>query len=167
MQHGARDPLVRIAVRLRAGDTCEYCLLRTVGRFEIDHIIPPMRWAEYTAGQVRIAEPRKGRRGPHHLDNYAWSCPFCNAAKSLQLSCRVGRRSYRLFDPRHDSWVEHFGFVHRYLFVVGLTMIGNATINALQMNDARLDGPLGPRHEAILHGRYPPAWARANLAGLP
>lgn len=73
--------MVRLAVRLRAGDSCEYCFLPTVGRFQIDHIIPPVHWAEYSAGRIRLVAPVPVRRGPHHLDNYAWSCPFCNAAK--------------------------------------------------------------------------------------
>ena len=75
----------------------------------------------------------------------------------------MGRHSYRLFDPRHDRWTDHFGFIHQYLFIVGISAIGNATIEALRMNDARLDGPLGSRHDAIVQGQYPPSWARPSL----
>jgi hypothetical protein len=76
----------------------------------------------------------------------------------------VGRHLYRLFDPRRDAWTDHFGFFHHHLFVVGLSAIGSATVQALRMNDSRLDGPLGPRHEAIVHGQYPPPWARSLIA---
>lgn len=39
--HSPRNPDVRDVVRLRAGDACEYCLLPTIGHFNIEHIIPP------------------------------------------------------------------------------------------------------------------------------
>jgi len=42
-----------------------------------------------------------------------------------------------------------------------MTDIGQATAATLGFNDARLEGPLGTRHEAILTGRYPPSWLRA------
>jgi hypothetical protein len=56
--------------------------------------------------------------------------------------------------------------VRSYLFIVGVTGIGRATADALGFNDARPDGPLGARHEAILAGHYPPDWARPWLVGL-
>jgi hypothetical protein len=107
-----------------------------------------------------VVRPLPGRRGPEHLDNFAWCCPFCNVAKGQQVAHRVGRRPFRLFDPRRDRWSEHFTYVHNYLFIVGLPVIGRATEQALRFNDPRLNGPLGARHDAILIGRYPPTWAR-------
>ena len=148
---------------MRARDACEYCLLPTSGQFHVDHVIPPTVWQDYVAGSLPSVRPTPARRGPHHLDNFAWCCPFCNTAKGHQVSRRSGRRLYRLFDPRHDRWPEHFAFVHGYLFIVGLAGIGRATEEALRFNDPRLDGPLGTRHDAILVGRYPPAWARLWL----
>lgn len=53
--------------------------------------------------------------------------------------------------------------MHRYLFMRGLTDIGRATVDVLGFNDARLEGLLGPRHDAVLVDAYPPAWARAWL----
>jgi hypothetical protein len=112
--------------------------------------------------QVRI---NRRRRGPDHIDNFAWSCPFCNAAKGQQVSGQVGRRTFRLFDPRRDRWTKHFVFVHNYLFIVGLPGIGYVTEHALGFNAERLGGPLGTRHDAVLVGRYPPPWARTWLIG--
>lgn len=40
--HSPRNPDVRDVVRLRADDACEYCLLPTIGRFNVEHIIPPL-----------------------------------------------------------------------------------------------------------------------------
>jgi hypothetical protein len=150
-----------LAVRLRARDACEYCLLPTSGQFQIDHIIPPALWHDYLAGRLRPIQTASERTGPDHVGNFAWCCPFCNTAKGQQVTHRVGRRTARLFYPRRDRWSEHFVFVHNYLFIVGLPGIGQATEQALRLNDPRLGGPLGTRHDAVLVGRYPPPWARA------
>ncbi|HEY7067076.1 MAG TPA: HNH endonuclease [Chloroflexota bacterium] len=159
------DPMVRLAVRLRARDACEYCLWPTIGQFHIDHIIPPALWHDYVANQLTAVRPITQRRGPEHLDNFAWCCAFCNIAKARQVAHRAGGRTYRLFDPRRDRWPQHFVFAHNYLLIVGLPGIGQATERALGFNDARLGGPLGPRHDAILLGIYPPAWARSWSVG--
>jgi hypothetical protein len=149
-----------LAVRLRARDACEYCLAPTAGLFHVDHVVPAALWPAYRAGRLPGLRPRPGRRGPDHLDNLAWSCPFCNAAKGQRVTGRAGGgRPGRLFDPRRDRWPDHFAFVHRYLFVVGISRIGRITERALGLNDARVGGPLGTRHDAILVGRYPPSWA--------
>ena len=162
-RHDPHDERVRLAVRGRARGVCEYCLLPTGGQFQIDHIIPPGRWADYVSGRLRGVRPVPGRAGPDHLDNFAWCCPFCNQHKQQQVARTVGRRTVRLFDPRHDRWHEHFVFAHHYLFIVGVTPVGQATEVALGFNDSRLEGPLGARHDAAMVGRYPPPWARAWL----
>jgi hypothetical protein len=133
------------------------------GHFEVEHIVPPALWLTYVAGQIPGLTPLAGRQGPQHLDNFAWSCAFCNNAKGRQITHPIGGRLVRLFDPRYDVWTDHFIFVHRYLFILGTTNIGRATVAALGLNDARLEGPLGPRHDAILAGLYPPPWARSWL----
>jgi 5-methylcytosine-specific restriction endonuclease McrA len=160
-RHSSRDELVRLAVRLRARDACEYCLLPNAGGFQLDHVIPPALWDRYLAREFRAVHPRSSDVTAEHLDNFAWSCSACNRAKGQQIEARVGRRTYRLFHPRRQRWSSHFILLHNYLFIVGLTGVGRATTAALRLNDSRLDGPLGPRHDAILAGRYPPSWARA------
>jgi hypothetical protein len=40
----------------------------------------------------------------------------------------------RLFDPRRDTWSEHFTFLNHYLFIVGITPVGVATQRALGFN---------------------------------
>jgi hypothetical protein len=162
-RHDPHDEIVRLAVRLRARDVCEYCLLPTTGPYHVDHIIAPALWSSYVAGQLSPVRSRPDRAGPDHLDNFAWCCPFCNLAKGQRVSFRSGRRTSRLFDPRHDRWSEHFVLVHSYLFIVGMPGIGQATERALGFNDHRLGGPLGTRHDAIFVGRYPPVWARRWL----
>src|SRR5579884_3178012 len=76
--HNPENREVRAVVRLRARDACEYCLLPTVSLFHVEHIIPPGLWADYVAGRLAGVPPQPDRGGPDHIDNYAWSCPFCN-----------------------------------------------------------------------------------------
>ena len=153
------DERVRLAVRLRARDAYEYCLMPTAGQFHVDHIIPSSRWEDYLSGRLPEIPLDLPRRGPDHLDNFAWACPFCNVTKRPQITQRVGRRTYRLFDPRRDRWQQHFVFLHNHLFIVGVSAIGEGTEQALRFNDSRVNGPLGTRHDAILVRRYPPTWA--------
>jgi 5-methylcytosine-specific restriction endonuclease McrA len=158
-RHDAHDPLIRQLARLRARDGCEYCLHPTTGQFQIDHVIPKARWRNYGAGRLPALDLPPGRRGPDHLDNYAWSCPFCNGAKHE----RYAQGSVRIFDPRRDHWPDHFAFVNHYLFIVGLTPIGMATQRLLDFNAGELNGPLGTRHDSIVAGIYPPSWLRELL----
>ena len=159
-RHDPADDPVRLAVRLRAREACEYCLLPTRGQFQVDHIIPPALWPVYLAGRLAVGPPPAGRGGPDHLDNYAWACPFCNQRKGQQVQGRLGRRSVRLFDPRRDEWPTHFVLVTRGLFIVGLDPIGQITVEMLGVNGNALDGPLAARALAIFDGAYPPLWAR-------
>jgi hypothetical protein len=161
-RHDPRERLVRLAAEVRARHACEYCLMPTGGQFQIDHIFPPMLWDRYTGGKLTGIAPQPGRRGPDHLDNYAWCCPFCNGRKGQRVAGRVGRRQARLFDPRNDHWPEHFILAGRALFIVGLTDVGRATEHILGFNDAVLGGPLAIRHLAILAGDYPPTWASGS-----
>jgi len=97
------------------------------------------------------------------VDNFAWSCPFCNQAKLQTVSVRVGGRLTSLFDPRYHQWADHFAFVEQYIYLIGITDIGRATIEVLDINDRRQMNHVAPRHIAILNGDYPPDWAQDLL----
>ncbi len=163
--HNPRNPDVREVVRLRANDACEYCLLPTVSQFHIEHIVPSHLWGAYVAGQAAGLPPRPGRSGPNHIDNYAWSCPFCNGAKSKRVAHGAGRTAIRFFDPRYDHWPDHFIFMaaSKHLIIVGKSEIGRVTSGpgGLHFNAGGVESPLGTRHNQIMDGNYPPAWARA------
>lgn len=159
-RHSPHSSLVRRAVRLRARNACEYCLRQTINPFHIDHIVPVDLWQPYIAGQIVGASPTAGRRGPDHLDNFAWSCPLCNGSKLQRMTARVNNQTQRIFDPRYDYWPEHFVFMSHYLAITAITPLGLATERVLNLNGGGLDGPLVTRHEDIVFGRYPPDWAR-------
>jgi len=144
-RHSPRSDVVRLAVRLRARDACEYCLLPTVGQFHVAHVTPPRAW------------PSGAAHGPDHVDNYAWCCPFCNASRAA----RTELGGQRLFDPRRDHWREHFAFAQDYLVVLGTTAVGRATEAALDLNSPRYGRHVTQRYRALLENHYPPAWARS------
>lgn len=134
-----------------------------MSQFQIDHVIPAVVWPDYTSehfGATLVPVPN--RRGPDHLDNFAWACPFCNVAKRQHVTYRIGRHTLRLFDPRYDMWTEHFAFMNHYLFIIGRTPIGVATQRALGFNVGEISGPLGTRHDSILDGHYPPPWIASH-----
>jgi hypothetical protein len=41
----------------------------------------------------------------------------------------------RIFDPRHQSWQDHFEF--RGALIAGLTAVGRTTVDVLAMNERR------------------------------
>jgi 5-methylcytosine-specific restriction endonuclease McrA len=161
--HSPDNRDVRAVVRLRAHDTCEYCLLPTTGMFHVEHIIPRSLWDGYVHGRLPGVPSQPGRGGPDHIDNYAWSCPYCNGRKGERVSLDIGQRAVRFFDPRYDVWPDHFTFLagSKYLFLDGLSPEGRATAQGLGFNEGGTDGPLGTRHVRILDSDYPPSWARS------
>jgi len=107
-----------------------------------------------------LPAPRADRQGPHHIDNYAWSCSFCNGRKKDRVT--LGRGGVRFFDPRFDYWPDHFAFLagSEYLLIDGISPEGKATEIGLGFNEGGAEGPLGTRHVVIVRRGYPPAWAR-------
>jgi len=129
---------LRLLVRQRAGERCEYCCLSQVGQeatFHIDHIIP------LVAG------------GETQEDNLALACVSCSLYKSARqiLEDPETGETVAIFNPRLQVWAEHFEW--KGVRVVGLSAIGRATIKALRMNRALI---LAIRGEEELLGRHPP-----------
>ncbi len=122
----------------RAGSRCEYCRLAQEGQeatFHIDHIMPA------TMGGETISE------------NLALACVSCSlrkAARNVAIDPQSGADA-PLYNPRRDIWYEHFKWQGDYL--VGLTVTGRATVEALKMNRTLA---LAIRHEEAAIGRHPP-----------
>ena len=105
----------------RANGRCEYCQFpRTASElpFHIDHI---------------IAEKH---RGPTTVENLAWACFSCNLYKGPNLAGvdPVTGKLTRLFNPRQDTWAEHFAWDDAWLR--GKTSVGRTTIAVLAINGA-------------------------------
>lgn len=113
--------VLRQAVIERAAYRCEYChspAPYSPEIFEFEHIQP------ISTGGVT------------ELPNLAFSCPACNRYKGIlreTLDPETGQMT-SLFNPRQDIWVEHFVWSDDFIMITGLTPIGRATIEKLQMN---------------------------------
>lgn len=107
-------------VRHRAGERCEYRRLAQAmqeATFHVDHI-----------------EPRSAG-GPTTFENLALACVSCSlrkGARVLALDPATGEET-RVFNPRSDKWNTHFE-VTPANEIVGLTIVGRATVELLQLN---------------------------------
>jgi hypothetical protein len=136
---------LRRLVAIRADSLCEYCLIHEEDAFfgcEVDHII-----SEKHGGQTEA-------------DNLAYACAFCNRAKGSDIGSIVQRTGsfVRFFNPRTDSWADHFAFDG--VTVVSLSDIGEVTARILDFND---NERLFERQTLQAIGRYPSAAALARI----
>jgi HNH endonuclease len=132
---------LRAEVSRTAGHRCEYCRIpesySPIPRHSVDHIVPACDGGETVA------------------ENLALSCQGCNNFKSTRremLNSMTGE-SVRLFHPRKDRWRDHFAWSRDALTVEGLTKIGRATVEVLQLNR---EGLVNIRRALVLVGVHPP-----------
>jgi hypothetical protein len=114
---------IRERVRQRAGDRCGYCLSRQEyvwGVLEVEHIKP------LAAGGTNIE------------DNLWLACRLCNLHKGSRTEAADPETGQLLplFNPRTESWKDHFTWSQDGTEIIGLTPIGRATVEALQLNEA-------------------------------
>jgi hypothetical protein len=124
----------RTLVRLRAGDRCEYCLLRQEHNHLTHHV------------EHIVAKQHGGSDEPSNL---ALACHRCNLRKGPNLTGidPITNTVVALFHPRQDQWRDHF--VIRGARIEGTTPIGRATVTVLAINDARR---LDLRQELLARG---------------
>lgn len=127
-------------IRIRANHLCEYCHASEKWqyvRFTVDHVIP------------------LAKGGVDTLDNLALACFHCNRRKSDRLTVldTVTGKEVLLFNPRRNVWSEHFIWSTNRLFIIGLTPVGCATVEALQLNRERV---INIRAADVAAGRHPP-----------
>jgi hypothetical protein len=104
----------------RANGRCEYCLIHEYDRPE--------------AHQVdRVIALKHG--GQTIIQNLALACAVCNNNKGSDLTTidQTTEELIPLFNPRKQKWSDHFDFSGAQ--IVGITVIGRATIRLLRMND--------------------------------
>lgn len=105
-------------------------------------------YCEYCQSQPRYSKflfslsyilPRS-QGGVTHLDNLALACQGCNNRKYKKMHVQkpVPRQLVALFHPRQQHWWEHFAWDERFETVLGLTAVGWATVEALQLNRPEL-----------------------------
>lgn len=111
---------LRALVTERADGLCEYCQTAQaiVVTMVIDHILP------VSAG------------GETNLENLCLTCTGCNQFKSdYQTGIDpVTQAEVFLFNPRTQSWSEHFAWNQAGVIQLGLTDVGRATVERLKIN---------------------------------
>lgn len=130
---------LRRLVFQRASNRCEYCGISQIGQvatFHIDHIIPVVAGGDTTA------------------NNLALACVSCSLRKGARQNLEDPETGVvvSVFNPRQQVWNEHF--IWQEVQVVGLTAVGRATVQALDLNRATM---LAIRAEEELLGRHPPS----------
>lgn len=131
------DRAVRDSVAQRAGYRCEYCRL-------------PQRFSRSTFHVEHITPRQHG--GTDDLDNLCCACNRCNLHKGPNLTGidpDTGQ-IVPLFDPRGQSWDEHFAW--QGALIVARTATGRATLQVLQMNAPRR---LQLRSRLLARGLWP------------
>lgn len=116
---------VQNQVRQRANFLCEYCHADEKWQyvqFTLDHIIPL----------------KQG--GDNSLNNLALACFHCNRYKAASQVAvdPLTQRTVPLFNPRRQSWSQHFIWSTDSLTVIGTSEIGRATLDNLQLNRERI-----------------------------
>lgn len=116
---------LRATVAQQARHRCGYCLTSeaVVGApMEIDHLIP------------------EALGGATEESNLWLACSLCNDHKSKRIAAidPMTNEFVRLFDPRRQTWSEHFQWNEQGNEIEGLTAIGRATVIALHLNRTSL-----------------------------
>jgi hypothetical protein len=140
MSRTAISPRLRRRVAENSRYRCCYCLTqeRIIGTlFTVDHIIP------------------ESLNGANTLDNLCLACWECNLKKNDRITGFDPQTGLevRLFNPNLQKWAEHFIWQDDGLFLAGLTSIGRATVETLQLNRPHL---VNARQLWIGVGWHPP-----------
>ena len=137
---------LRRLVVARAEGLCEYCLIAEEDTFygcAVDHIIS------------------EKHGGPTKEDNLSVACVYCNQSKGSDIGSIDWETGnfVRFFNPRIDTWANHFLLVG--IRIDGLTEIGSATARILGFNAAER---LLERQTLQVMNRYPNPAARSRMS---
>jgi hypothetical protein len=127
-------------IRLEAKNRCGYCLGEQryiLAWLEIEHLYP------------------RSQGGKTVKENLWLACTYCNTFKSSQTHGidPKTKKEVPLFNPRKQIWKKHFEFDSDKATIIGKTICGRATVEALQINYALA---LDTRKHWVGVGWYPP-----------
>lgn len=119
---------------------CEYCQTAqeiSGAQMHVEHIIPI------------------SRGGTSEESNLALACAWCNSYKWARTHGRDPETGQEtpLFNPRNQRWESHFRWSEDGTMIVGLTLIGRATIDTLRMNNEFI---VPARRHWVEAGWHPP-----------
>ncbi len=131
---------IKRKIRQAARNRCGYCLTpqEIISMpFEIEHIRP-------------IADG-----GSDDEENLWLACRNCNGFKHAKTKAidPITKEEISLFNPRTQSWFEHFEFSEDKTEIIGKTSCGRATVIALRLN---FEQAINARKLWASVGWYPP-----------
>jgi hypothetical protein len=90
-----------------------------MGTLEVEHLVP------------------RSQGGSNEEANLWLSCSLCNRYKGAHTSATdpLTSEATQLFNPRRDSWSEHFLWSIDGVRIEGITPVGRATVEALKLNN--------------------------------
>lgn len=97
------------------------------------------------------------RGGTDATENLALACPLCNQFKHAKTRGidPVTTKRVVLFHPRRQNWSRHFSWSSDHLSILGKTICGRATVEALGLNGERY---VRLRQLWLSAGFLPPNW---------
>lgn len=133
-------PALRQQVIAEAYQRCEYCQTqqRLIGMpLVIDHIIP------------------RSLGGSQDRANLAASCYRCNEFKGPRMTAvdPLTGEQVALYNPRQQTWTEHFTWIETGTQIAGLTPTGRATVDSLKLNN---DYVVASRRLWVAENWHPP-----------
>ncbi len=130
----------------------EYVFRRAQGRCEFCRSPAAFAHQSFSLEHIR-PRSRQGKESPANL---ALSCQGCNNHKYNRTKARdpVSNEEVRLFHPRRDRWAFHLAWTDDATQILGLTAIGRATVEALQLNRVAL---VNLRRVLVEAGEHPPS----------
>ncbi len=119
---------------------CCYCLTTEANSgipMTFDHIYP------------------RSQGGSSTFENICLACRSCNEYKSdsTEVEDPLTTEIVMLFNPRIQTWTEHFIWSSDKIRIEGLTATGRATIRCLRMNHAVI---VVARSRWVISGWHPP-----------
>ena len=132
---------LRRQVRADAGPRCGYCHSPEafIGMpLDIEHLIP------------------EALDGPTVRENLWLACSRCNDFKGDRMEAIDAQTGewVSLYNPRIQTWTDHFAWSPDGTEVLGLTAYGRATVTALRLNNEFI---VAARRFWVEAGRWPPA----------
>ncbi len=128
---------VRIDARCRCG-YCQSAEFISGIKYEVEHLLP------LALGGRTVRE------------NLWLACPHCNPSKKDRTEAidPVTSLVTPLYNPRQQSWYDHFCWSSDGILIIGISAIGRATVQALHMNN---DYVVTARRFWVAVGRHPPS----------
>lgn len=138
-------PYISATLRQRVAEAarhrCGYCLTAqkiSGAQMHIEHIIP------------------LALGGASDETNLWLACAWCNSYKGMQVQAADPQTGEQvlLFNPRTQSWPEHFRWSDDGGEIIGITPMGRATVIALRLNNEFI---VPARRQWIMAGWHPPS----------